>query len=119
MRYIGAGHQDWSTLEGRGGHQLRVLVAYCADHRDLFHICSVLRDRARVFCLLHEHEDGHEYVHDGYEYGDHQLCDGEGVELMDQLRTHDAFLCCDGGLQCLSVSHRIPSQRRYDSRRYF
>ena len=102
---------------GRDGHQLWIRVADYVNHQDLCRISLELRGRPDVFCLLHEHEDGHEYVNDKYD--DHQLCDDEGVELKDQLRTHDAFLYCGGGLQCLSVSHQSPSQRRYDSRRYF
>ena len=101
---------------GRDGHQSGIRVANYANHLDLYRISLELRDQFDVFCLLHEHEDGHEYVNDKY---DDHLCDDEGVELKDQLRTHDAFLYCGGGLQCLSVSHQSPSQRRYDSRRYF
>ena len=48
----------------RDGHQLGIRVADYANHRDLYRISLELRDQFDVFCLLHEHEDGHGHVSD-------------------------------------------------------
>ena len=102
---------------GHDAHQLWIREVDYVNHQDLCHISLELHGRFGAFCLLHEHEDGHEYVND--EYGEHHLCDDEGVVLKDRPRTHGVFLYCDEGLQCLFVPHQSPSQRRCDFRRYF
>ena len=64
---------------GHDGHQLRIRVADYVNHQDLCRISLELRGRPDVFCLLHEHEGGHEYVND--EYDAHDLSDDEGPSI--------------------------------------